>query len=656
MVKRPSFFSFLSKKLDRMLASSVFSQVRVLVFIYVLVLLGGWLIARGLEVDQLGGVDCDAFWWSFAHTMDPGFLGSEAPLGQRKFRALSVFLSLSGFIIFGGLLISVLVNAYERRMRQAREGLARYSFKKDHGIILGWDRMGPATVCQLLSEGCREVVILSLGDAGEIRSRLKAVSASWDKTIQKRFRRIYIFHGSFDSRDELQGLRPWRAKKVVILGDPEARGSNSRNLQAAMRLAEMLRRTSHKHRILLDCHVAISHLQTYDLLQEIDLSQEDRRFLNFRPFNFYEAWARKVWCRLPEPGKPHDPYPPLFHHPQQYDEDASVVVAVIGFGQMGQAMSIQAARLANHANDRETEILVIEPDLHAKKNEFLSRYGLVEDGLPGVKFRFYEMGTEAPEIRTMLTELATSPKKILTVVIGLSDPDQSMATALGLPPEVLIRDIPILVRQETTSGLSEFAHRLREQTTIPVITRQNGSKVEVNDTRWDNIRFFGALDDYLLDDHRQEALAQDIHQSYLDYLKRKGWAEQDKPAQRTWESLSEKYRWSNRYQADAYLERLDINGFTLVADTYPEAVYGTETFEDDVVEDMARQEHNRWWVERALAGWNKGPRDDLRLMHPNMVPFDQLDEETKEFDREAIRVMARLLKKSCGLVITKLSK
>ena len=175
MVKRPSFFSFLSKKLDRMLASSVFSQVRVLVFIYVLVLLGGWLIARGLEVDQLGGVDCDAFWWSFAHTMDPGFLGSEAPLGQRKFRALSVFLSLSGFIIFGGLLISVLVNAYERRMRKTREGLARYSFKKDHGIILGWDRMGPATVCQLLAEGCREVVILSLGDTEEIRGRLKAV-------------------------------------------------------------------------------------------------------------------------------------------------------------------------------------------------------------------------------------------------------------------------------------------------------------------------------------------------------------------------------------------------------------------------------------------------------------------------------------------------
>ena len=430
------------------------------------------------------------------------------------------------------------------------------------------------------------------------------------------------------------------------------RGSNSRNLQTAMRLAEMLRKTSRQHKNRLDCHVAISHLRTYDLLQEIDLSQEDRQFLNFRPFNFYEAWARKVWCRLPEPGKPHDPYPPLFHHPQQYDEDASVVVAVIGFGQMGQAMSIQAARLANHANNRETEILVIEPDLHAKKYEFLSRYGLVDDGLPGVKFRFYEMGTEAPEIRTMLTELATSPKKILTVVIGLSDPDQSMATALGLPPEVLIRDIPILVRQETTSGLSEFAHRLREQTTIPVITRKNGSKVEVNDTRWDNIRFFGSLDDYLLDDHHQEALAQAIHKAYLKMIEKKGWTDLEKPAQQPWDRLSEKYRWSSRYQADAYLELLTANGFRLVANTDPEsATNAIEAFNDDMVEVMSLQEHNRWWVERVLAGWTEGLRDDLRLTHPNIVTFDQLDEETKEFDRKAIRTMPRLLRQSCNLCI-----
>ena len=158
---------------------------------------------------------------------------------------------------------------------------------------------------------------------------------------------------------------------------------------------------------------------------------------------------------------------------------------------------------------------------------------------------------------------------------------------------------------------------------------------------------------YLLDDTRQEALAQVIHQAYLDYLERKGWTSKDKPAQQPWERLSEKYRWSNRYQADAYLELLTTNGFCLVADTAPEAKEGIEAFEEDIVETMARQEHNRWWVERALAGWTGGPRDDLRLKHPNMVPFDQLDEETKEFDREAIRAMPGLLKQACRLVIVK---
>ena len=328
MAKKPSLFSFLSKKLDRILASSVFNQVRVLIVIYMLLLLGGWLVAKGLGVAFLGKDPCDAFWWAFVHTMDPGFLGNEAMPNQLALRPLSVFLSLAGFFIFGGLLVSVLVNAYERRMRQARQGLTRYAFKKDHGIILGWDRMGPATVYHLLAEGCREVVILSLGNAEEIRSRLKAISASWEKSIRICFRHVFVFHGSLDSRDELQNLRPWSAKKVVILGNPEVRGSNSRNLQTAMRIAEMVRRrTSGVSENRLDCHVAISHPRTYDFLQEIDLSQEDRQFINFRPFNFYEGWARKVWCRLPEPGKPHDPYPALFHHPQQHDGNASVVVA-----------------------------------------------------------------------------------------------------------------------------------------------------------------------------------------------------------------------------------------------------------------------------------------------------------------------------------------
>jgi hypothetical protein len=56
-------------------------------------------------------------------------------------------------------------------------------------------------------------------------------------------------------------------------------------------------------------------------------------------------------------------------------------------------------------------------------------------------------------------------------------------------------------------------------------------------------------------------------------------------------------------------------------------------------------------VERVLAGWTEGPRDDLRLTHPNMVPFDALDEETKDFDRDAIRAMPNRLRQEMNVAI-----
>ncbi|EGB15573.1 Ryanodine receptor Ryr [Pseudodesulfovibrio mercurii] len=638
--------SFISKQLDRILAGSVFSQVRMLIVTYCVILLAGWLVAKSMNIDVLGTNSCDPFWWAFVHTMDPGFLGNEA--GHSEWRLLSVALSLAGFLLLGGLFVSVLVNTYERRMRRARQGLARYTFKKDHGIILGWDRMGPATVHHLLSEGCREVVVLTMSEAEKVRNALTTFSAFDAKELRKKTRHVFIFHGSFDAVEELRNLRPWAARKVVILGDPQVRGSNSRNLQTAMRIAEMVSKASPGTPSgLLGCQVAISHLRTYDLLQEIDLSEEDRQFLDFRPFNFYEGWARKVWSRLPDARHPHPPYPPLLY--SRRAPGANVVVAILGFGQMGQAMALQAARLANHANNQDAEIVVFDPDLGTRRTAFEMQHGLVDGRLPGVRFVFHEAAADAPEARELLTGLALDEKKILTVVICLSDPDQSMSTALGLPPEVLIGEIPILVRQEVTAGLSEFARRLQEQTAVSVTTREKDRQVEAPDTRWDNIRFFGSLDEYLLDDAQQERLARSIHQVYLNTLQANGWMDRNKPAQKPWERLSEKYRWSNRYQADAYLERLRSNGFSLAA---AEADTDNATFTDEQIETMAEQEHNRWWVERVLAGWEKGPRDDLRLTHPDMIPFDELSEKTKEFDRDMQRTLPKLLKESCGLSIT----
>jgi hypothetical protein len=53
-----------------------------------------------------------------------------------------------------------------------------------------------------------------------------------------------------------------------------------------------------------------------------------------------------------------------------------------------------------------------------------------------------------------------------------------------------------------------------------------------------------------------------------------------------------------------------------------------------LTEALARHTHDVWAHERLRLGWTWGPRrDDARLEHPGLVPYDDLPETEKQFDR-----------------------
>lgn len=57
----------------------------------------------------------------------------------------------------------------------------------------------------------------------------------------------------------------------------------------------------------------------------------------------------------------------------------------------------------------------------------------------------------------------------------------------------------------------------------------------------------------------------------------------------------------------------------------------------DTLEILAEAEHNGWMVERMLAGWKFGrQRDDSKKRHPLIIPYNQLSEAEKGYDRETI--------------------
>ena len=67
---------------------------------------------------------------------------------------------------------------------------------------------------------------------------------------------------------------------------------------------------------------------------------------------------------------------------------------------------------------------------------------------------------------------------------------------------------------------------------------------------------------------------------------------------------------------------LDTDGVELPAELLP------------LTERLAENTHDLWAAQRTAQGWRYGPhRDDSRLLHPGLVPYDQLSEGEKEYDR-----------------------
>lgn len=64
-------------------------------------------------------------------------------------------------------------------------------------------------------------------------------------------------------------------------------------------------------------------------------------------------------------------------------------------------------------------------------------------------------------------------------------------------------------------------------------------------------------------------------------------------------------------------------------------------------EELARNAHDNWARLRIAEGWKFGPeRNDSRREHPNLVPFDQLPESEKEYDRQtAVQTIRALIAK-----------
>jgi ryanodine receptor 2 len=63
-----------------------------------------------------------------------------------------------------------------------------------------------------------------------------------------------------------------------------------------------------------------------------------------------------------------------------------------------------------------------------------------------------------------------------------------------------------------------------------------------------------------------------------------------------------------------------------------------------LTERLAAHVHEQWAAQRMTDGWVYGPtRDDVARQHPCLVPYDELPETEKEYDRIAVQGTVRAI-------------
>lgn len=583
--------------------------------------------------------------------IDPGSVAN-VPVGLRWF---SLGVAILGMLLFTGLLISVVSNMLERRVERYREGGIAYPLE-NHVVVIGFDEMVPMLVRQICSDpayGNCHVLIQSVQPSGTVRNRIRTV-------LDARYmRRILVLNAQRNSTEELKRLCTTKAREIFLIGESNEYDHDSLNIDSLQKIVEIHRQKRNCKRIPVS--VLFEYQTTYAAFQISDLAKEWREQIDFRPFNFYEEWAKKLLVkRHYGDGDTVVEYPLLDRIPITVDSDTYVHFVIIGMSRMGVALGVEAAQLLHFPNfcrDKrlKTRITFIDARADEEMNFFRGRYRhyfdlatciyrdmehlqeariLPPDILYGsrvdfldVEFEFIKGRAENPEMQELLAKWAKDGKRQLSIAICLNYPPRSMAMGLYLPDVIYDRNIPVFVRQETSGALLDMLNN-------------SIKKDELN--RYSHVYPFGMIANSFELDRRNVRRAQMVNYVY-DYKGKYNVSPLSCPAdeelQETWNSLPVALHWSNLYCADSVDVKLRSLGF---GDILPLRLSEAQ------VELLAEVEHNRWNMEKLLLGYRKPTIDEEKLcqdkavrkeykerrfIHTDIRPYSELSEGTKDYDR-----------------------
>lgn len=275
---------------------------------------------------------------------------------------------------------------------------------------------------------------------------------------------------------------------------------------------------------------------------------------------------------------------------------------------------------------------IIDPEASTGRKAFEATWPGISDV---AAIRFIETPLTPSQIEAAIVE-ASKTAPLTATILCLTDEVENLTAALRIHSAAARGQIyagNIMVRRAHTS---DFFERLSS------IVRYDLANLLSDFGEGDHQLFVRRITD------EDDLLARRIHEAYCHQREAAG----DEPSASTapWDTLPESSRRANRRAADHIWTKLEAVGYRIDRrdQALPRLVdQGARLEEPATLSALAELEHDRWWADRVVDGWQYGPvRDNQTQVHPDMRPCAELEDTARSKDAEQNAFLTDLLKQT----------
>lgn len=476
--------------------------------------------------------------------------------------------------------------------------------KNQHGhiVVVGFGALGQQIARQFLREG-RRVVVLErkpTSDASDLAAQLG----------------IPLVVGDATRSEDLAEVATPRAGSIFFVTD-----NDIVNLEACA-AASALMSKSDKARTHLLVHLGDAQLtrQLQDYERRIAFIGDKRTAVSF--FNLNDLLARQLLMENP------------LHRTAHWLCQDRLHVLIIGLNDISRKIIINTLLSQRTHELGQPHFTILDP----AASEGRAAFSAAHPGIGDVAtLDFVDTALEPSNMETLVRD-ASKSVPLTATVLCLADEIENLTAALKIHSASVHGQIHagnIMVRRDQTSDFFESLSRIE--------------RFDLANMLFD----FGEGDHQLFVRQitgEDDILARRIHEDYREQRAAAG----DPPSPTTgpWDVLPESARRANRRAADFLWTKLLSVGYRIEkrSRALPTMLdKGARLAEPEIMTQLARLEHERWWADRVVDGWQVGPvRNNEALVHPDLRPFDDLDFESQSKDEEQNNLITQMLKTSAA--------